>query len=137
MQNDSYDFIDKCYLKYKKENKGYRIFDEIEIIRLRKQNYYVAIDDYSYIYGINFGAAPAELIKNGKSKELYRGYIQYGNNCIIKGLRGTEYYDQPYDFSDRETCYSRIVLKVLSDLKSPVEYCDEDERKKYWEYIKK
>lgn len=137
MQNDSYDFLDKSYLKYKKENKGYRIFDEIEKIKLRYRNYYFAIDEYSNIYGINFGVSSAELIKGGKSKELSYGYIHYSSDCIIKGLRGTKYEDQPYDYCEWHTCHSRIVLKVLSDLKSPVEYCDEDERKQYLKYIKK
>lgn len=137
MQSDPYRFIDKCYLNYKNENKGYKIFDEIEIIRRQNKNYYAAIDSYTYIYGISFGITPVEVIKNGKSEDLYRGYIQYGSNCIIKELRGTEYKDQPFDYSDRETCYSRIILKVLSELKSAVEYCDEEEKKKYWKYTDK
>lgn len=129
MQRDLYGFIDKVYLKYKNDNKGYRIFDEIDKIKLRKQNYYVAIDNYSHEYGIDFGVSVVCDDKTNEPTGLYCGYIQYKSNCIIKELRKTEYYDQPFDFSDRKTCYSRIVVKVLSELKSAVEYCDESERK--------
>ncbi|MBP1646540.1 MAG: hypothetical protein H6Q16_2118 [Bacteroidetes bacterium] len=135
MKNDNFEFVDKSYRKFKNENKGYRIIDEIEKIKLRKKTYYAAINDYTHIYGIDFGASLVVDAKTDEPTDLYCGYIQYNNNCIIKELRKTEYKDQSFDFSDRETCYSHIITKVLYDLKSAVEYCDEEERKKYLELI--
>lgn len=139
MKENDYKLVDEYYLKYKKDYLGYKIIAEVEEIKRRHNysNYYYAIDHYSGIYGIDFGVNEVELTSKGKTITRHMGHFQYMMNCILKERIGMKYEDQPYDYCDRETCYARISIKVLAELKTPVEYKGENDKYYNWQYNKK
>ncbi|MFA7082307.1 MAG: hypothetical protein WC135_06810 [Bacteroidales bacterium] len=138
MKENEYKLVDEYYLKYKADKLGYKIIEEVEEIKRRcnLSNYYYAIDYYSGIYGIDFGVNQVELTSKGKVTIKYWGFLEYNGNCILKERIGMKYEDQPYDYCDRETCYARIAIRVLSELKTPVQYKGENDKYYNWQYNK-
>lgn len=122
----SYDkAVNELFLQFKKENSDYKIVKEIEDYK-RKHNinqYYDVIDGYSHELGLSFGVQNREV----SSKEMYKGYYHYSNNCIVKESRGEKIYDSNCDLiSNLDECVVRTIKNVLSELKCYVEYQKED-----------